>query len=92
MATIVFDENVDETTIYQNKRYISSCEAYWRFSGYLLIDINPSVLQLPVHFLNLQTLLYEPNLEAAQTAVENQERIILKEYFSNNVETEETLK
>ena len=26
MEIITFDENVNETTIYQNKRYISSCK------------------------------------------------------------------
>ena len=92
MTTIAFDENVCETTIYQKKRYISSCEAYWRFTEYLLVELKPSVLQFLVHFINLQTLFHEPNLEAAQTAIENQERKMLIEYFSNNSKTGETLK
>ena len=92
MAIIAFDEIVDETTIYQNKRYISSCEAYWRFAEYPLVELKPSVLQLPVHFQNLQTLVHEPNSESAQTAAENQERTMLTEYFANNAKTGETLK
>lgn len=62
------------------------------FSEYPLVDLNPSVLQLLVHFLNLKTLFYDPNLESAQTAIENKERTMLIEYFANNSKTKENLK
>ena len=50
------------------------------------------MLQLPIHFPNQKTLLYDLNLEVSQTAVNNQERKNVHIVFFNNAKTREILK
>ena len=93
MATIaVIDEIIDEIKIYQNKRYVSSCEAYWRIVECKIVDMKPSILDLHVHLEGEQSVTYEPNMENAMESIERFSRTMLTEYFKNNADTGETLK
>ena len=85
MATVaVIDEVIDEIAIYQNKCYVSSCEAYWRIAEYKIVDMNPSVLDLHVHLEGEKSVTYEPNMKNAMESIEIFSRIMLTEYFKNN--------
>ena len=80
------DGIVDETKIFQDKRYVSSCEATWRIFEYEITEMKPSVLRLQLHLENGQSIVYNPNEPGAQEiALEQFRKTMLTEYFEANV-------
>ena len=76
----------DEISRFESKRYVSSCEAYWRIAEYDIVKLKPSVLQLTVHLEDGQIVVYDNNMEAAQEALVAKEVIQLSAYFDANKE------
>ena len=82
--TILTEGLRDEIGIFQARKYISACYAYWRLAEMPITSIKPAVLQLPLHLPNEQTCVYQPNPDAAREALKNKEYIELTEYFVAN--------
>ena len=91
-ATITFENEERDDAVcrneilqFQNRRYVSSPEAAWRIFGFEVCSLKPSILRLPVHLPDQQTVLYNPEEpEEAQKAVDNGEKTMLTEYFTAN--------
>ena len=71
----------DETTLYATRRYISSCQAYWRFAEFKVINVEPSVLQLNIHLPDKQYVMYEPTKGGALLAMKRSEITMLLGFF-----------
>ena len=71
----------DETALYATRRYISSCQAYWRFAEFDVIDLEPSVLQLNIHLPDEQYVMYEPTEGGALSAMAKSQITMLLAFF-----------
>ena len=82
--TVESDLQMNEIERFQNKRYVSCCEAQWRIVGYQMVKLKPSVLQLPVHLESLNTIVYNNNVPAAQRALDNNVVTALTQHYATN--------
>jgi len=53
------DITLDEIEQYVNARYISASSAFWRIFSFSVVEKSPSVLKLPLHLENEQTVLFD---------------------------------
>ena len=74
-------DECDEIALYVVRRYISSCQAYWRLAGFDIINVDPSVLQLNIHMPDEQYVLYEPTKGGALLAMEKSQITMLLAFF-----------
>ena len=72
---------VDEIEQFQNGRYISASEAVWRILGFKMHGHSHSVVRLPVHLPEGQTVLYSESANP-QSVLENNRKTMLTEYFT----------
>ena len=78
-------ENIrDEIGIFQARKYISACYAFWRVSEMPMTSIKPSVHQLPLHLPDKQTCTYQPNLRSTEESLRRKKFTMLTEYFAAN--------
>ncbi|KAL9232898.1 hypothetical protein vseg_007960 [Gypsophila vaccaria] len=81
---------VDEIDQYQSGRWVSPCEAAWRIYGFDLFEMYPSVMPLPIHLPNMQSLQMRPHEQLdAVAADEKRTRTALTEFFRVNSENPE---
>ena len=69
-ATFVLlqDKNLkDEVSEYQNGRYISSSEAFWRVFGFPIHERYPAIVQLAVHLPNGQRVVFREDKDQAMS-------------------------
>ncbi|XP_057247317.1 uncharacterized protein LOC104901443 [Beta vulgaris subsp. vulgaris] len=66
-------DTIDEIEHYQSGRWVSACEASWRTFGFDLFEMHPSVMPLPVHLPNMQTVQIRP-YEQLDSVVLNDKR------------------
>ena len=85
------DGDVDEITHYQNARYISASEAFWRLYGFEIHSKHPPVEKLPCHLPNQQTVIFDQNM--TDTALNQGPPVTkLTAYFTKNIEDERARK
>ncbi|KAL9242237.1 hypothetical protein vseg_016257 [Gypsophila vaccaria] len=81
---------VDEIDQYQSGRWVSPCEAAWRIYGFDLFEMHPSVMPMPIHLPNMQSLQMRPHEQLdAVAANEKRTRTALTEFFRVNSENPE---
>ncbi|CAL1358645.1 unnamed protein product [Linum trigynum] len=75
----------DEIKQYLDCRVLSSFEAMWRLYEFPIHERTPSVVCLPVHLKDQQSVAYDPDA-SLQSVVEDQEKAktLLTEYFTLN--------
>ena len=89
MVTVEIDERSkdenenDEITRFITRRYVSSCEAYWRIMEFPIVMITPAVLQLPLHLEHEQPVIYEPTQEGAIIALQKERKNDANTILSN---------
>jgi len=89
ISTGIDDNNRDEVTTYQNKRWLSSMEASWRILQFNIVQTKPSIIRLPVHLEREQYVIYNPhNQTQTKKALKDAECTKLIGYFKANVEFE----
>merc|ERR1712197_30407 len=69
MVTVEGISEFDEIELYSTRRYISACQAYFRFAEFPIVTIYPSVEQLTVHLQGQQAVRYPPTKTAALEAL-----------------------
>lgn len=74
----------DEITKFVTRRYLSSCYCYWRLSEFKMLQIEPTVHQLPLHLENQQMVTYLPNRNDAQEVLKSSTHTQLTKYFEAN--------
>jgi len=85
MVTVVEDRHKDgEIETYITRRYMCACQAYWRTAEFVTIEIKPSVLQLPLHLPEEQTVTYEATQSGARDALARNAKTMMSEYFEAN--------
>ncbi|XP_021754905.1 uncharacterized protein LOC110720203 [Chenopodium quinoa] len=67
------NQGVDEIENFQAGRWVSPCEAAWRIFGFDLFEMTPSVMVLPVHLPNMQTI-YLRSHENLESLVQDEKR------------------
>ncbi|XP_021757489.1 uncharacterized protein LOC110722527 [Chenopodium quinoa] len=79
------NQGIDEIDNFQAGRWVSPCEAAWRIFGFDLFEMTPSVMVLPVHLPNMQTIYLRSN-EDLESVVQNEKRsqTALTEFFRLN--------
>jgi len=82
------EQCADEITNYQNARYISASEAFWRLYGFEIHRKHPSVEKLPCHLPGQQTVLFQPG-DAQHVAERGPPTTKLTAYFDKNQEDPE---
>ena len=74
-------DQCNEIALYVTRRYISSCQAYWRFAEFDVLQLVPSILQLNIHLPNAQYVMYEPTEGGALAAMARSEITMLLAFF-----------
>ena len=80
--------SLDEIKRYLDLRYLSPSEAVWRTSGFKMHDKSHSVIRLPVHAPEAETLIYKKNAskEELETLLHEESRSKLLAFFRLNQE------
>ena len=84
MVTVEGISEFDEIELYSTRRYISACQAYFRFAEFPIVTIYPSVEQLTVHLQGQQAVRYPPTKTAAIEALKKNAITSLLGYFKAN--------
>jgi hypothetical protein len=71
---------------YVSGRYYSSSEAAWRLLGFEMNHIFPSVMLLPIHLPNEQSVLFEEGADLRAVVASNPKSQLMA-YFDNSSET-----
>ena len=78
----------DEVARFQNARYVSASEAYWRLYEFRIAEMYPPVSKLPLHLENEQTVYFQP-AQASEIARKPPPTTKLTAYFDLNKESSE---
>ena len=78
---------INEIKQYRNARFVTPPEAVYRIFGFPMFGVYPSVLQLQLHLLDMQSVTYsdDDNLEEVVNH-ESSKKTTLTEYFTKNLE------
>ncbi len=79
----------DEIRAFQESRYISAPEAYWRLSEYPMQEKSHTVTRLPVHLPDEQTVYFAPGREREAVNSERARTTMLTAWFQLNEHDEE---
>ena len=63
---------------------MSSSYCYWRIAEFDIVQIKPPVLQLNIHLLDQQSIVYQPNIANAETELQRNVNTPLTSYFHLN--------
>ncbi|KAG2207868.1 hypothetical protein INT45_006939, partial [Circinella minor] len=79
------EDEIDETTLYQDARYVSALESFWRLFGFSLHSRAPFVQSLSIHLPGKKSVYYRPN-QTVQQVIERAEQKLstLEAYFELN--------
>ena len=77
------DGYIDEIKRFINARWITPPEAMWRIFGFKLSEIQPFVLQLPLHLPDMQTVTFKEGDNLNDVAAQ-ENASMLTEYFVAN--------
>ncbi|KAG2216227.1 hypothetical protein INT45_006933, partial [Circinella minor] len=67
------EDEIDETTLYQDARYVSASESFWRLFGFSLHSRAPFVQSLSIHLPGKKSVYYRPN-QTVQQVIERAEQ------------------
>jgi hypothetical protein len=80
---------VNEAAEYIDGRWTSASEAAWRINGFPLHGLWPSVVRLPIHLDNCQTVMYEYDEQMVDIAAADGPNTMLLGWFRSNATHEE---
>lgn len=75
------DDAVDEISDYQDARYISACEAFWRLMDFEIFGQSHRVTRLDVHLPGQQYVQHDTSVAGATAALLGAESTTLTDYF-----------
>uniref|UniRef100_A0A8I6XX36 ATP-dependent DNA helicase n=1 Tax=Hordeum vulgare subsp. vulgare TaxID=112509 RepID=A0A8I6XX36_HORVV len=76
---------IDEIKRYVDARWVTPPEAMWRIFGFSLWGNSPSVLQLPLHLLNMHRVAFNEQADLTNVlASQSASKSMLTEYFKAN--------
>lgn len=81
MVTVEGLDRADEIHYYASRRYVSACQAYWRSAEFDIVKMQPPVMQLPIHLPNQQIVVFSPNRNSVQNALDRNRRTMLTSFF-----------
>ena len=84
MITISEIDPLDEVKKYQTQRYLSSSYCYLRIAEFDMVQIKPHVLELNIHLPDQQSIVYYPNIDNAEMALQLNVNTPLTSYFHLN--------
>jgi hypothetical protein len=76
--------DVDEIRAFQESRYVSPPEALWRLYEYRMNDLSHTVIRLPVHEEDEETIYYEPDETLTMPDLRQRSRSQLLGFFHLN--------
>lgn len=84
--TVAVGENINEVQVFLNARFISPPEACWRIFAFPLHGRKPSILRLPVHEENQQSITVDLDAEIGEQDVEEagEKKTMLMAWFEAN--------
>lgn len=81
---ITIGSYTDEISHHLTKRWIGATYAHWRLSEFDVIQMIPSVIEVPIHLEDEQVVYYEPTLESTSRVAMQSSSSMLTAYFEAN--------
>ena len=83
------EEEANEIRLFQTRQYVSACEASWHIYQYKMCKLQPSVVKLQVHLKDQQSVVHNPDINSARSALERNKKTQLTAYCKMNEQDEE---
>lgn len=81
---------MDEITVFQNKRYVSSMEASWKILEFPIVEVVPAIVRLPLHLEDQQIIFFNPTTaQHVEDSLLCNQKTMLTAYFQANIDYKE---